>query len=88
MKAINLIKDFRCFLNGLSLSPNHFKLIPLLFAVWLATNSFCQVSINPLIKVGGFIYAFPEYSEFSLHFEVERAFRKRPYFTSGLRLDY
>ena len=60
----------------------------LLLNVWAVTNSFCQVSINPLIKVGGFIYAFPEYSEFSLHFEAERAFRKRQYFTSGLRLDY
>ena len=60
----------------------------LLLTVWAVTNSFCQVSVNPLIKVGGFIYAFPEYSEFSLHFEIERAFRKRQYFTSGLRLDY
>lgn len=44
-----------------------------------------------LIKAGGFIYIDirrSEFSGFSLHAELERAFRRKPFLSSGPRLDY
>lgn len=44
---------------------------------------------RPLLKIGGFIYLdSSKYGGFSFHLELERAFKRKAYLTSGPRIDY
>jgi hypothetical protein len=46
------------------------------------------MATKPLIELGGFLHFNSGYKGFSAHAELEKAFKRRPYFTSGPRLDY
>lgn len=58
-------------------------------SILLPAGAMAQDSPERLIKAGGFIYVNKgEYSGFSVHMELERAFQRRQFLTSGPRLDY
>ena len=61
----------------------------LLLTAWAAPNSFCQVSIDPLIKGGGYVYfSNSRYLGFSVNLEYEKTFKRKEFLTHGPRLDY
>jgi hypothetical protein len=65
------------------------KLFFYLLSILLPVGATAQDSPERLVKVGGFIYVDKgEYNGFSVHMELERAFKRRQYLTSGPRLDY
>ena len=54
-----------------------------------ANSSFGQTGTNALVKAGGFIYFLhSQYNGFSTHVELEKAFKRAEFLTSGPRLDY
>ena len=63
--------------------------IALLLALRPSANSYCQVAINPLIKVGGYTYfSHSRYLGFSVNLEYEKTFKRKEFLTHGPRLDY
>jgi hypothetical protein len=64
-------------------------LISILLCVWRVDIAAGQTDRGSLIKAGAFPYFNRHgYSAFSAHLELEKAFRRSPFLTSGPRVDY